>query len=466
MLGNGVGHGVGLFSQIAFARFLGVESYGLLALALSFILFPSKLMDLGVTTSTPRFIALSLGENDIAKALRIIWQSGLYQGASSLVLTALVLLGASQVGHWMDMPRLGELVLCLGLFAPGVFLFRWSASVLKGLGHNTLQVYLDSFFLQVFTFILGLGGWYLTKSALGVTVGYGGAYLLTGIMGGVGVWRALRALPRPEGRSDFRFMEMIRHGIPLNITALAQIIFQRTDLIIVGAMLDARSVGIYRVASSVAGGLKRLLTPLNDFAVFKMSKYVGMKKNDFAFSHYMDIVLVSLTVALPLYMVLFLFAGEIIVLLYKAEYIESVPLLRVLIVGHAVFVGVGPMGALFNAMGKNVVRMIFVISMSVLNIVLNIVLIHYFGIIGCTYSTTTGFIILFAVFQFYIRRQFLGMTVDLPPLMFMAASGLALALAAVVPGGSMAVRVATALAACGLTAATGVLLLMRTGRDR
>jgi len=466
MVGSGFGHGIALFAQIVFARLLGVEDYGLLTLAFSFILLPSNLADLGVTASTPRFIALSIGEGDHAKARRVVWTTGLFQGATSVVLTLALIFWAPLVARWMDMPKLDRLVLWLAVFVPGVFLFRWTTSVLKGLGYNMLQVFLDSFVLQLFTLVVGLGGWLVMRSTLGVTLGYGGAYLLTGIVGAVGVWRALLVFPNPRVKSDLPFMAIVKHGIPMNITALVQTIFRRTDIIIVGAMLDAGSVGVYRVASSIAGSLKRLLTPINDFAVYKMSRYVGMKKSEYALNHYKDIIIFSLTLALPMYIVLFLFGEEIVVLLYKIEYVEAAPLLRVLVIGFAAFIGVGPMGELFNSVGKNWIRMIFIMCMSVVNLVLNIVLIRAYGVIGCTYSTTLSFLAIFVVFQLYMKRQFFEMKIDAAPFAQLLLFGLLLAGGFAVSGGSWLVRIPVALAACGLSFGAGVLLLWRSRRAR
>jgi O-antigen/teichoic acid export membrane protein len=249
-----------------------------------------------------------------------------------------------------------------------------------------------------------------------VVLGHGLAYLTVALIGLYCVRRTVRTIPHSEEKVPFRFREIISHGLPLNVTAIAQRLLRRGDILVLGVLVSESGVGLYRCAYTIASGFRQLLTPINSFAVFRMSKKFGRKQIDAVVRHYGTAVLLSLSLALPAYLISFVFADEIVTLIFGEAFSRSAPILRVLSAGFAVFVAVGPMGALFNTLGKNWVRMWMVLAIGTLNIILNITLINLMGLIGAAFATAFSFGVLYVVFSFFVKSTFLGYKADYRPM--------------------------------------------------
>ncbi len=403
---NWFGIALTVITQVAFARLLGVSDYGRLSLCLAFVLLPLAIVDLGVAPSTPRFLAMNIGKGryDIVLAIakKTVWATGVI----ALFYLSLMMFLKPWIVIWMNMPKAETTLWCLIIFSPAVYLSRWVSSILKGLGRIRTQIFLDSTLQRGFVLFMGGGAWYIFKTTDSVAIGYGLSYLTTGL---VGLFLCIKELRKFEVKRDepcnFKFKDLLLHGIPINIAGLAQRILRRCDVIVVGALLDESAVGLYRVATTITSGIQRLITPLNTFALFHMSKNVGEGSMNNIMNYYNKVVNLSICLSLPLYYLIFRHAEDFLVAVYSSEYSAAAPVLKVLCVGFAFFVAMGPMGAVFNAIGKNWIRMWIVIGVGIVNILLNILLIRALGLVGAAVSTSICFFILYVLFNISFRSM-------------------------------------------------------------
>lgn len=402
---NSFGLAIALLTQILFARLMGLENFGLWTLASSLVLLAITLFDAGVSAATPRFIAKSIGAEDALAARYLICQSAFFLLLYSIVLTLTFFYLTPLISGWFNMPSLKSPLVMMVLFIPFICLFQWATAVIKGLGHNPLQVFLMSPLLNTLIFLLGLAAWIKTQNVTTVMLGQGTAYAATGIVGLVYVVRFYQQLDKTASGTRIPFRDVIWHGLPLNLTATAQKILRRSDSIIIGAMLGASSVGAYRAAFTIASGIKQLMQPINSFALFYISRGVGREQTDDAIKHYDFSALLTLSLALPGYLICMSLPEEILHLLFGPEYSQpdAVMVLIILSAGFSIFVSMGPMGQLFNALGRNWVRFWLVVFISALNLGLNVLFISSIGLVGAAMATTTSFLTLFLLFNATIR---------------------------------------------------------------
>lgn len=452
---HGAGTLIALGTQVFFARVMGPAAYGVMALTLAIILLPADLASLGMEPATARFIAVNIGARRFANISAIVRQSAVFMFVAGLALTIALLILTPHLAKWFDMPNLNAPLWTLSMFVPVIYAQKWSYMVLKGLGHITLQITLQSSLLQFLTLCFGAGLWLTYHSVNAVILGYGLAYAVVAVCGLSFVFYILwqRSIMRHAG--NFNFREILYHGIPLNITALAQRLLRRGDTFVIGALLGASSLGVYRSAYMLASGIKQALVPINSYALFYMSKYFGKKQMDDVFSHYVITVLISLTLALPVYLLMFLLSDELVVWIFKSEYKDAIPLLQVLVIGFSIFVCVGPMGALFNAIGRNWLRMWMVLGISLLNIGLNIIFIKWVGLVGAAVGTSVSFAALYGLFLLCTKEHLVqGIDSFIPLLLVVFMVVVAVVLKPVLPshlGGQLAVSVAGALGLLGIS---------------
>ncbi|MGA1826309.1 MAG: oligosaccharide flippase family protein [bacterium] len=403
---NWFGIALTVITQVAFARLLGVSDYGRLSLCLAIVLLPLAIVDLGISPSTPRFMAMNIGKGryDIVLAIakKTVWATGIV----ALFYLSLMMLIKPWIVIWMKIPMAESTLWCLIIFSPAVYLTRWASSVLKGLGRIRTEIFLDSTLQRGFVLIMGGGAWYIFKTTASVAIGYGLSYLTTGFIGLFLCIIELRKLDVKRVEPfNFKLKDLLLHGIPINIAGLAQRILRRCDIIVVGALLDESAVGLYRVATTITSGIQKLITPLNTFALFHISKNVGEGAMNNIINYYSKVVNLSICLSLPVYYLIFRHAEKFLVVIYSSEYSAAALVLKVLCVGFAFFVAMGPMGAVFNALGKNWIRMWIVIVTGIVNILLNILLIRAIGLVGAAVSTSICFIILYVLFNISFRSM-------------------------------------------------------------
>lgn len=109
---------------------------------------------------------------------------------------------------------------------------------------------------------------------------------------------------------------------------------------------------------------------------------------------YLDVVLKLAIINLSITVVLFIYAPFVVRILFSEKYIESIPALRVLLIGFF-FAGTFriPAGNFIAAIHKLKVNVIVTSISGVLNIVLDYVFIVKYGIYGAAYATTIVFIL-------------------------------------------------------------------------
>ena len=112
-----------------------------------------------------------------------------------------------------------------------------------------------------------------------------------------------------------------------------------------------------------------------------------------------------MTIAFPAFLISYGLADDIIKLLFGEEYIDAAPLIKILSFGYVIFIAIGPMGALFNILGKNWLRMWIMLFCAIFNVSLNIYLIKKIGLSGAALSTSIGFFLLNFIFLLCLRLQ-------------------------------------------------------------
>ena len=404
-VGNGLGAVIGLLNQILFARFMGVETYGTLTIILASVLLPVSLANFGVTSAIPRFIAISYGVDNTKNILNLLKKSGLFLLLMSCGLFMVFLFGADHVARIFNQPELAGLIFAFSTFIPVLYLNSWVAAGLKGLDANSTQIQLETLVQQLLILTLVLGVWWKTESLKLVIISYGVTYLIICLIGLAFLIGKLKKMDMSYGEIQDSFKDVLIHGLPLNITALGQRLFRRGDVLVVGAILGSSAVGLYQAAYTLAMGIKKLVKPINNFALFYMAQSFGRNQSQEIAKQYHLSVFINVVLALPIYMFLIMLAPIVIETVFGQDYLEAAHILQILSIGYLAFISIGPMGALFNVLAKNWWRMWIMLIFSVGNIILNVLLIKIYGLPGAAYATTLSFVLLNASFHTMVKNQ-------------------------------------------------------------
>lgn len=198
-----------------------------------------------------------------------------------------------------------------------------------------------------------------------------------------------RGLLKGLGRQNVTGQEvrgLTKFSAPLYSNNILTLIYDRASEFLIGSMLGPASVAAYEVAFKIPDGFMRLF---NSFVVVyfpSLSNLFGRGKKDDA-RRMINVSLVLLSVGiLFLVLVAFLFANEIVVTLFSAQYADAAPAFAFLMLTFFLRATANIMGYSLVAAGHASAPVKANIVGVIVNIASSVVLIRIFGYIGAVYS--------------------------------------------------------------------------------
>jgi len=188
-------------------------------------------------------------------------------------------------------------------------------------------------------------------------------------------------------KKKYLWKEWLSFSLPLFLTTIFAYFIGWTDNLVIGRLLDSKSLGIYAVVFSLSHFLiffHHVFTMI--FMPLISSKYALKDKKgiSFLFKKSQNWVFGAV---IPLALILIIFSKKILELVYGKEYVLGAIPLLILIIGFVINI--------YTGLNQNILKLhkktkyIFGVNftIAVLNLVLNIWLIQIWGIIGAAVST-------------------------------------------------------------------------------
>lgn len=373
--------------QLILARAIGEAGYGIYGTVGAFIAVGTAIVNFGMGPIVIR---------DVARAPQ---QAGKYLTATLVMQTALALLAYGVVnsaallgGYGPDIRALlalaaiSLLVDILGNMTNDLLLAqeRMLASSLAAVGHVAL--------------LIALAG-------LALLAGYGlaGVYMATLAAGGVralALWGlVLRGGVRPAWPFDRTIAgPLLRNGAPLAISAFLALAYQHADKLMTTRLIGTAQTGHLTAAFVIIFGIIELLNTTVLIATYPMmSRYHAAEQGE-TFGFIVEkLAFFTLFISLPLALVLSIFAAEITVPLFGADFRPAAGALRLLVwyAAAAMVVNVFAQGMVV----QNRQRVLLVIRASGLglNITLNALLIPRIGITGAALASLASEIVVLSL---------------------------------------------------------------------
>lgn len=380
---------------VILARLLEPEGYGVYAYVFALITLMAVPAQFGLPNLVVREVAAS----------RVRGEWGLMRGvvrranqAVAAMAVALIAVGGGVA--WILADRFAEAQLTTFawglLLVPLLALGKLRGAALRGL-HKVVQGQLPELALRPGLFVLLLlGAWLLLPSGVLTPSGAMALHALAaGMTLAVGAWLLWRARPAAMTAAPpaYRTRSWAMSALPLGLTAGMMLVTKQTDIVMLGFFVPAEDVGIYRVAVQVSmlvsfglGAMNMVLAPqfsrlyaAGDMRRLQRVVTAGARA--------------GLLVALPLVIIFVAFGAEILALAFGHEYASGATALAVLAIGQLINTAMGSVGVLLNMTGHehHTARGVAVAAAS--NILLNLMLIPYFGILGAAAATATTFFI-------------------------------------------------------------------------
>lgn len=388
----------GIIYSILVTRLLGANTFGLLETILSVIIILVLFNDFGISRSVSRFIAKNI---DNKNRLLEISATGLVIKLVSIILGSLVLYFIMPILDNLFKVKLSDYTIFIVLLL-----------LLRSFNDYFLRQFQGLRRLDVVAFFnISKGTVHLILVTVSLFLGYGiGAILLSEILIlfliNLGY---VYLLIKHQYFSLLKFSidtikEVIMYSFPMFIIAISFIIYMRSDVLMIQYFYDSYQVGLYSLATLIVTKLQTPFTAISAatspvFARLEIEKGQGIFMNTFK---------ISLILALPMSVGLYLVAEPLVEVVFGRDYSESIDVLKI----YCVFMFFYCLNAVFSPImdyiGKAKVRSVFIVISAILNIVLNLILIPKFSIVGAAISTLITYTIYSLVLNISIIKLFIS----------------------------------------------------------
>lgn len=363
---------------IALARYLGAYDLGVYTTVFAFIFFGGLVSNFGLPSIVVRDVAK---DNLLAPSYFI---NGLFIMISLGIVTWLVISG---VVFFIDYPAKTRLLIVLGC-----------CSLVTGAISNLSSAIFRAF-EKMETPSLVASATAILNSVAGIAMlwlGLGLYHLivLMVITGCINAVIMLAFVRRYVSNSIKKInpklcVSLLNQAFPLALIMALNTITRRVDILMLSAMQGLTPVGLYSVAAKY---INFISVPTESFAgalLPRMSSNAGISA-DVSGKTYEKSVSIYMLVCLPVAVISFVYAGEIINLVFGKEYAlgGSATALKILICSFLFNIASGPAGIVILSFEDRLKKFVsFAAAISVLNIILNAVFIPRYGFLGAGFST-------------------------------------------------------------------------------
>ncbi len=205
----------------------------------------------------------------------------------------------------------------------------------------------------------------------------------------VGQWGWFQRQLEPQIRQRPHIYETAQWwqiALPLTLMSGSHMVLTHTDTLMIGLLLNAQQVGLYSAALKTSAWVPFILSAVNAMAapliasLYAQQDRAGLQHLVSTIARWMFYPALAMAIAIAA-------CSRPILQLFGTEFIAAQGALMILMLGQLVNVGAGSVGYLMT-MTAYQNQAAYVLAMSALvNIVLNLVGIHFFGIVGAAMAT-------------------------------------------------------------------------------
>ncbi|MEK6894841.1 MAG: flippase [Nanoarchaeota archaeon] len=395
--------------KIVIARTFGPEIFGVFSLSLTVFSIFITLGSLGLSEGLLRYIALYKGIGG-SKVKHLIKFSIIISLFSGLIGATILFIFAETIS--VNLFNSYNMTLFLKVFSiaiPISILSNIFLSILKAYEKVTLYTFIVNIFsngikvLLLIIFIL-VG---LKENA--ILSSYFISILGVAILSYIGCKKVLvRLLYEKDIASNEKKRlnrEFFSYSWPILFLGAINILFYWIDSFVIGYFKTATDVGFYNVSFTLValfGIAPELFMQL--FFPIIVREY-SKKRIEMIRELSKQVVKWIFILNLPLLIIMFIFPGAVINILFGQEFLAAESSLRILAVAGAFSSFSTLMNNLLSMKGKSKTILMNIIVTSIINLVLNIILVPSYGIVGAAIGTSISWIILNLMLFVEVKRQ-------------------------------------------------------------
>ncbi len=378
------GFGLLFVMHAVLARAVGVDGYGVFSYAIALTSLLAVVVPLGWPAALVRFVAQYAAQRHWGMLRGVVRRA--YQ--VTLVTAGVTALSLGALSYWDRLPpAVAGSLWYAAVLLPMMAFVELRRRALQGLGRFKASILPEEVLLPL---VVTCGVYlFAINSGSGAVHVYAGAALVVSLAGSAWLWRSLRRGVPPEGRAaspEFETRVWMAVALPMVFGGLGQLLMNRLDVVMLGALLGPESVGLYSAALRFALLNVFVLQAANVVAAPLVASAFHSGRFLQARSILRQTTLIATLGALPLFAAMMIYPQALLGL-FGPGFEEGAALLRVLALGRLAAVVAGPVASalLMTGREREFARVTGVLA--VVNVGGNLVAIPLLGAMGAALVT-------------------------------------------------------------------------------
>lgn len=390
-----IGRVFGYLTRIVLARFLGADGYGLLNLGLAGFSIAGAIAAFGLGSGVIRYVSYYKGRGEEGKIKGTIYSALKINLPVALVFTLLLYLGSDWLAiHVFHDQALSSVLKIFSFAIPFAILAGNFISATIGFQDLRYRTYVhdiseNAVRLIAIVILLSLG-----FGLIGAAWGWCIAIMITPFLAFYFLEKKVFPILKTKTKPEPMGKELFSFSWPLLLVGFAGLVLGWTDTLMLGFFGTSSEVGIYNAALPTA---MLVLTIPSIFGIIFMPVIAEL----FSHGRYEDIRNIYsivtkwiLSLAIPIFLLMVLFAPSIIGIIFGPEYIGGASALVILSSGYLFISLFGLTEQILEAYGRTKIIMGCIFFTAAINVILNWYLIPIYGITGAALATGSSLAIL------------------------------------------------------------------------
>ncbi len=400
-----MGAGLAFIFNLWLARVLGADGSGIYFLALTITTIATILGRIGLDNSLLRFVAAGAAENNWSKIKGVYNKSIFISFLISLLAASVVFIFADFfTKNVFSKPELLEPLRLMIFAAVPMSLLLLNAQALLGLKKISESQLINSVGVQVII-IIGVITLGREIGINGIMYSYLGGAILIAIISYL-LW-TLNTPQMKNVAGEFNTRKLLDSCLPLFWVSSMNIMMNWTGTFFLGIWGSSSDVGIFSIAVRNAALINFILHAVNAASSAKYSEmyHLGETSGFASYAKKTSLLLILVSTPICLFIVIF---SKWIMGLFGASFVQGWVLLIILAIAQYLNVAAGSVGPVLMMSGNEVAVRNSIFFSAILNLILCILLIPYYGTLGaaCANSISLVSANLYCIFEIKRRLGF------------------------------------------------------------
>jgi O-antigen/teichoic acid export membrane protein len=389
--------GAGYFTRVFLSKNISLEAFGLFYALWNFYMFLGLFVDLGFSQAMVKFLSENKGRKEVISITFFV------KASLSIILSAILFFSKSFLSQYYF--KSSSALLGIDILI-AIILISTFTSIVQNYFHSKNQMFKKGlfYFLEKASLFLGVFVLIFFSEFKDFNIPIFSFLLANIFLLLISLFYFFKINIRLKFNKKL-FKKMSKFALFSSLTAFSAMILGYVDALLLTGLENTVVVGIYSSVLATVLLLSYFASSIATVLFPKFSESYKKSKNQ-VFTILKKVYFFLSVVLIPICITTFIYAKEILTILYTSDFISGSLAMKILVIGVIPLSFYTINHIFFSGIGKPEIVFKTTIIGTVVNLILNIILIPFFSLNGAAIATTIAYVLIFLLTLKAINKFF------------------------------------------------------------